>query len=143
MTSVDEASLEAGKGLVGDRYYRETGTFSDKLKGKRDSEITLIESEEVDRFSREQGLTFEPGDFRRNIVTRNVRLQDLIGHRFKIGDVILEGIRLCEPCAHLAKIVTPNVLPGLVHRAGLRACVTSGGAIGPGDSVNLPKLVPS
>ncbi len=52
MTSVDEASLEAGKGLVGDRYYRETGTFSDKLKGKRDSEITLIESEEVDRFSR-------------------------------------------------------------------------------------------
>ena len=82
MTSVDEASLEAGKGLVGDRYYRETGTFSDKLKGKRDSEITLIESEEVDRFSREQGLTFEPGDFRRNIVTRDVRLQDLIGHRF-------------------------------------------------------------
>ena len=135
MTSVDEASLEAGKGLVGDRYYRETGTFSDELKGKRDSEITLIESEEVDRFNREHGLTFEPGDFRRNIVTRDVRLHDLIGHRFKIGDVILEGIRLCEPCAHLAKIVTPNVLPGLVHRAGLRACVISGGAIGLEDRI--------
>ena len=137
MTSVDEASLEAGKGLVGDRYYRETGTFSDKLKGKRDSEITLIESEEVDRFNRGQGLTFEPGDFRRNIVTRNVRLNDLIGHRFKIGDVTLKGIRSCEPCAHLAKIVTPNVLPGLVHRAGLRACVISGGVIGPGDRIGL------
>jgi len=135
MESVREAMLEAGKGLVGDRYYRKTGTFSEKLDGLRDSELTLIESEEIERFNQAHDLTLGSGDFRRNIVTHNVRLNDLVGRRFRVGDVVLEGIRLCEPCAHLSKIVTPEVLPGLVHRAGLRACIVTGGPVKLGDSI--------
>ena len=135
MASVEEVLLEPGKGLVGDRYYRETGTFSDKLKGQRDSEVTLIESEEVERFNQEKGLRLGLGDLRRNLVTRDVRLKDLVGRQFQIGDVVLEGVRLCEPCGHLAKTVTPEVLPGLVHRAGLRAFVVSGGVLRSGDKV--------
>lgn len=137
MQSVDEARLEAGQGLVGDRYERNTGTFSDRLKGKRDSELTLIESEQIERFNREQGLTLGLGALRRNVVTRNVRLNELVGRRFRIGAAVLEGMRLCEPCAHLAALVTPAVLPGLVHRAGLRACVLSSGPIRPGDAVTV------
>jgi MOSC domain-containing protein YiiM len=135
MESVEQAILEAGKGLVGDRYYIATGTFSEKLEGKRDSEITLIESEEIEQFNETQGTALGYGDPRRNIVTRGVRLNDLVGHRFRVGETVLEGIRLCEPCAHLARTVTPEVLPGLVHKAGLRACVVSGGSIEPGDPV--------
>jgi len=134
---VPEASLEAGKGLVGDRYYRDTGTgtFSEKLRGSPDSEITLIEAEEIERFNADFGLTLGLGAPRRNIVTRNIRLNDLVGRRFNVGQVVLEGIRLCEPCAHLAKIVSPEVLPGLVHRAGLRACVVTGGTVRQGDAI--------
>jgi MOSC domain-containing protein YiiM len=135
MAPIDEALLEAGRGLVGDRYYRATGTFSDTLKGQRDSEITLIEAEEVARFNEEQGLELGLGELRRNIVTEGIRLNDLVGCRFRVGEVLLEGIRLCEPCAHLARTVTSRALPGLVHRAGLRACVISGGAVRAGDAV--------
>lgn len=144
MESIEEAMLEAGKGLVGDRYHRKTGTFSDKLDGTRDSEVTLIESEEIERFNQAHDLTLGLGDFRRNIVTRNVRLNPLVGHQFRVGGVVLEGIRLCEPCAHLAKIVTPEVLPGLVHRAGLRACIVKGGLVNlrdrivPSESLEVP-----
>jgi len=137
MESLTEVLLEAGRGLAGDRYCRETGTFSEKLKGTRDSEITLIESEEVERFNREENLTLDLGALRRNIVTRNVRLNDLVGQRFRLGEAVLEGIRLCEPCSHLARTVTPQVLPGLVHRAGLRACILSGGTVKRGDAVAL------
>jgi MOSC domain-containing protein YiiM len=135
MEPVEEATLDPGRGLVGDRYYREAGTFSEKLKGTRDSEITLIESEEIERFNEEQNLALGLGDLRRNIVTRAVRLNDLVGRRFRLGDALLEGLRLCEPCAHLARTVTPQVLPGLVHRAGLRACILSGGTVKRGDAV--------
>jgi MOSC domain-containing protein YiiM len=133
--SVAEATLEAGRGIVGDRYYLGDGTFSAKLAGKPDFEITLIEQEEVDRFNREQGLSLDAGALRRNVVTRDVRLNDLVGIRFHVGKAILEGIRLCEPCAHLAGLADPRVLPALVHRAGLRARIVSGGVVYPGDSI--------
>lgn len=138
MESVKEAVLEAEKGLVGDRYYGKTGTFSDKLDGTRDSEVTLVESEEIERFNQAHDLTLGLGDIRRNIVTRDVRLNDLVGHRFRVGEVVLEGIRLCEPCSHLATIVASEVLPGLVHRAGLRACVVNGGPVKLGDRIVFP-----
>jgi MOSC domain-containing protein YiiM len=136
--SADEATLEAGRGLVGDRYYRSTGTFSAQLAGKPDREVTLIESEEIDRFNRDIGLALGYGDFRRNLVTRGIRLNSLVAHQFEIGECVLEGLRLCEPCAHLAKTVAKQVLPELVHRAGLRARIVRGGKIRRGDSIGEP-----
>jgi MOSC domain-containing protein YiiM len=133
--SAAEASLEAGRGLVGDRYHASAGTFSLKLAGKPDHEVTLIEAEAIDRFNREAGLTLAYGDLRRNLVTRGIRLNDLVGHEFTVGECLLEGLRLCEPCSHLAKTVAKQVLPGLVHQAGLRARIVRGGRIKPGDAV--------
>lgn len=135
LASIDEARLEAGKGLVGDRYYRGAGTFSEKLSGDPKQEITLIEAEEIERFNREHGLTLGYGEIRRNLVTTGVRLNDLVGRRFRVGAAELEGIELCEPCGHLSRTVASEVLPGLVHRAGLRARVVSGAVIRPGDAV--------
>ena len=122
-------------GIVGDRYHAGEGTFSEKLRGKPDFEVTLIEAEEIERFNTLQTLTLPFSALRRNIATRGIRLNDLVGRRFAIGDVVLEGVRLCEPCAYLSKIVTPAVLPGLVHRAGLRACIVSGGEVCEGDAI--------
>lgn len=136
LVAVDEAMLEAGRGLVGDRYYRGSGTFSEKLKGLADSELTLIESEEIDSFNRETGLSLGHGAFRRNLITTGVRLNGLVGRQFRIGESLLEGIRLCEPCAYLAKTVAKQVLPGLVQKAGLRARIVEGGTVRAGDSID-------
>jgi MOSC domain-containing protein YiiM len=137
LTPVDEVVLEAGKGLVGDRYFEGSGTFSDTGQHKRESELTLIEEEEIARFNAQQGLTLGAGELRRNLITRGIRLNELVGKRFRIGPVELEGVRLCEPCAYLAKTVNSAVLPGLVHRAGLRASIVSGGCVKPGDRIAL------
>jgi MOSC domain-containing protein YiiM len=135
MRAIPEATLEAGRGLLGDRYYAGQGTFSERLDGKPDVEITLIAEEEVIRFNQAEGLSVGAGELRRNVVTRGIALNDLVGARFRVGTVVLEGIRLCEPCAHLAKLVSPRVLPSLVHRAGLRARIVSGGVVRPGDPI--------
>ncbi len=136
--AADEATLEAGRGVVGDRYHGNVGTFSVQLAGKPDHEVTLIESEEIDGFNRETGLALAYGAFRRNLVTRGIRLNELVAREFEIGECLLEGLRLCEPCAHLSKTVAKQVLPGLVHRAGLRARILRGGTIRKGDSVGSP-----
>jgi len=133
--SAAEATLEPGRGIVGDRYHASTGTFSVKSSGKSDHEVTLIEAEAIDRFNRETGLALAYGDLRRNLVTRGIRLNELVGHEFSVGDCRLEGLRLCEPCAHLAKTVAKQVLPGLVHQAGLRARIVRGGLVKTGDAV--------
>ena len=136
MKSLSVAELEEGRGITGDRYHAQLGTFSKKDEIRPDQEITLIESEEIDRFSGSTGLTLEYGATRRNVVTRGIRLNDLVGHQFRIGSVLLEGVRLCEPCAHLASLVSEKVLPGLVHRGGLRARIVSAGTIRLSDVVS-------
>lgn len=133
--AADEATLEAGRGIVGDRYHGNSGTFSSNLAGKPDKEVTLIESEEIDRFNREAGLALTYGDLRRNLITRGIRLNELVGQEFEVGGCRLEGVRLCEPCAHLARTVAKEVLPGLVHAAGLRARIVRGGTIRAGDAI--------
>jgi hypothetical protein len=135
LDSVPEAVLEAGGGIVGDRYHRGVGTFSEKLKDKGDWHATLIEFEEVQRFNAAFNTTFGAGSFRRNIVTTGVRLNDLVGRRFCVGRVVLEGIRLCEPCAHLGQLLGPEVVRGMVHKAGLRVRILTGGTIRPGDDI--------
>ena len=137
LLSVPESHLEAGRGLAGDRYYIGAGTFSGKLHGRPDVEITLIELEEIRRFNETQASPSAAGEFRRNIVTSGVRLNDLIGRRFFVGSAELEGIRLCEPCNHLESLTRPGVREALIHRGGLRAQIVDGGTIRVGDAVTV------
>ncbi len=124
-TAVDEVHAVAGKGLEGDRYF-DTGA---------DRQVTLIETEAIEALARDNNLKLDEGDARRNIVTRGVALNHLVGREFKVGEVTLRGVRLCEPCAHLAEMTDQKALSGLVHRGGLRAEILSGGVIRVGDAV--------
>ena len=127
MTSVDQVQAVAGKGLEGDRYF---------ASDKPDSQVTLIESEAIDAMAKESGVQFEYGDARRNIVTQGVPLNHLVGREFQVGAVTLRGLRLNEPCNHLAEMTDRKVLPALVHRGGLKAEILNDGAIRPGDTVS-------
>jgi MOSC domain len=140
LRSVPRAELEAGKGLVGDRYYLGVGTFSKKIMAP-DAEITLVESEEIERFNSNEQAAHSPGEFRRNIVTRGIKLNGLVGKRFLVGAALLEGKRLCEPCAHLAKLVRAPVVEGMVHRAGLRAQILTGATVRVGDEIREEGVV--
>ncbi len=133
--SVEEVRAVPGRGLEGDRYFGGVGTFSAELPGP-DSELTLIELEKVEAFRREYGVEVAPADARRNIVTRGVPLNDLVGQEFRVGEVRIRGLRLAEPCNHLAKLVGERrVLDGLVHKAGIRARILTDGVIHVGDAI--------
>src|SRR2546427_3790531 len=133
MRSVRTVRAVAGKGLEGDRYFRASGTYSDRPGPAR--EITLIESEAVAAMARDNELAISPGDARRNVVTRGVPLNHLVGQEFLVGDVRLRGIRLGEPCSHLGGLTRPGVLAGLIHPGGLRAQILVGGEIRVGDPI--------
>ena len=132
MQSVNEARAIPGRGLEGDRYCVGNGTFS---KAKPDRELTLIEAEAIEALRSEFQVEFDLSASRRNLVTRGVPLNHLVGKEFWIGEVKARGLRLCEPCAHLQRLSHPKVLPGLVHRGGLRAQILSEGTIRVGVSV--------
>jgi len=125
LVAVEEAVALAGRGLEGDRYARGRGTFG----GGRGYQLTLVEAEVLD----EIGLPW--AEARRNVVTRGILLNALVGRRFRVGGAECVGRRLAEPCAHLEKLARPDLLRPLVHRGGLRADILSGGSIRPGDDV--------
>lgn len=127
LTRVDEAEALAGRGLAGDRYAAGRGTFSAPGRGY---ELTLVEAGVLDEIE----LTWE--EARRNIVTRGIFLNGLVGRRFRIGAVECVGRRLAEPCAHLEKLARPGLLRPLVHRGGLRADIVEGGVIRLGDEID-------
>ncbi len=131
--AVAEAHAVPNKGLVGDRYFDDAGTFSNLGRGGRD--VTLIEAEAFEALQREHGVTLDAAASRRNILTRGVPLNELVGREFRIGDVQLRGARLCEPCTHLNGLVGQNVLRGLAHSGGLRADVLTDGTIRVGDTI--------
>ncbi len=131
--SVDEAHAVPGKGLEGDRYFKGVGSFSEK--SGPDREITLIEIEAIEAHERDNKFKLNPGDARRNIVTHGVPLNHLVGLDFNVGQVTLRGIRLNEPCNHLASLTDDKVKEGLVHRGGLRAQILTEGVIRPGDAI--------
>lgn len=134
MTSLAAVRALPGRGLEGDRYLHGTGTFA-KHPQQPDFEVTLIEGEAIASFAEISGLPFTSSLARRNLVTRGVALNDLVGVEFQVGAVRLRGIRLCEPCNYLAKVTWPEVLRGLVHRGGLRAQILSEGVIRVGDAL--------
>jgi MOSC domain-containing protein YiiM len=132
--SLGEIQAIAGKGLEGDRYYLKTGTYS-KTPGTG-REVTLIEIEAIEALRREYGIDFDAAQARRNILTRGVALNHLIDRDFAVGEAVLRGTRLCDPCAHLEKLTVKGVMRGLIHRGGLRADVVRGGIIRVGDTIS-------
>jgi MOSC domain-containing protein YiiM len=134
MRGVAEIRAIAGVGLEGDRYATRTGTFSAKPKPGR--QVTLVEAEAIEALERELGLKLAPGETRRNLVTRGVALNHLVGREFQVGAARLRGHELCEPCGDLARMTgKPQILPGLVHRGGLRAEIIEGDLIRVGDPI--------
>jgi MOSC domain-containing protein YiiM len=120
----------AGQGLRGDRFFagepRESGEARD---------ITLIQAEALEGLLEEHGIELSAAESRRNVLTRGIDLNALVGKRFTVGDVECVGVELCEPCNHLQSLTQPGVLRGLVHRGGLRADIVRGGRIAVGDAV--------
>jgi MOSC domain-containing protein YiiM len=129
---VEAARAVAGRGLEGDRYFETQGTFSDRRAAGRD--LTLIEAEAIEQLA-EAGLPLSPGAARRNVITRGIALNELVGRRFRLGDVECLGQDLCHPCAHLERLTAPGVLKGLAGRGGLRADIVRGGTISLGTPV--------
>ena len=132
MRAVSTAEAVEGRGLMGDRYERGAGTFSNP-RG-RGYDLTLVEAEALEELSA-KGIELAPIEARRNLVVRGIALDELIGRRFRVGEVECFGQRRCEPCSHLERLTRPGVLRGLVHRGGLRADVLTGGGIRTGDRV--------
>lgn len=124
-----KVSVRAGKGIEGDRYFSNSGKNRSNYKGQPDWEITLIEAEVIDAFNQRTGNKFHHSDFRRNLVTRDIRLNDLVGKEFQIGDTRFYGVQLCEPCAKLQKRLGVKIFPDLVNKGGLRAQIRSSGVI--------------
>jgi MOSC domain-containing protein YiiM len=132
MQAIDQVTAIPGVGLEGDRYALKLGTF---YKPQPDFELTLIEAEAIEAVLREYKLAIAAGEARRNVVTRGVPLNHLIGREFTIGPVRIRGLRLCEPCSHLEAITGLPVIKGLRHRGGLRAQILTRGVIHVGDQV--------
>jgi len=133
MQAVEQVQAIPGAGLEGDRYALKQGTF---FKPLPDFELTLIEAEAIDALKRDYATEMAAGDARRNVVTRGVPLNHLVGREFQIGEVKIRGIRLCEPCSHLESITGQPVIKGLRHRGGLRAQILCPGVIHVGDVVS-------
>jgi MOSC domain-containing protein YiiM len=133
MRSVDRVRAIAGVGLEGDRYATRTGHYSPD--SKVDRELTLIAAEELERLADVFGIELAPGESRRNVTTRGIDLNALLGRRFRVGAVECEGTRLCEPCVYLTELLRKPVLEPLVHRAGLRARILTDGDIALEDPV--------
>jgi MOSC domain-containing protein YiiM len=127
MESREEVKAVAGRGLEGDRYFDGTGHWS-KTPGVG-REVTLIEIEAIEALESERNIAITPGATRRNVVTRGVPLNHLVGREFQLGAVRLRGMRLCEPCTYLESLTQQGVLSGLIHRGGLRAEIVTGGTI--------------
>jgi MOSC domain-containing protein YiiM len=133
MVPRDRVLAIAGVGLEGDRYATRAGTWSANLGVDRD--ITLVEAEVIEDLAAIDGIVLAPGQTRRNVTTRGIRLNDLVGRRFRVGDAVCEGTRLCEPCQYLTDLVGEPILRPLAHRAGLRARIVEGGEIAVGAEI--------
>ena len=117
-----EAVEVTAEGVVGDRY-------------AQSRDLTLIEAEALEGLRGDTGIELSAAECRRQVLTRGIRLNDLVGERFTVGGVECVGQELCEPCNHLQGLTYTGVLRGLVHRGGLRADIVSGGRIAVGDEI--------
>jgi MOSC domain-containing protein YiiM len=121
-------------GLEGDRYATGDGKYTRPTDGGERA-VTLIEREAVDAARREYDIELQEHEPRRNIVTEGVALNHLVGRTFRVGDVVLRGFKLAEPCTYMEGLTRSGVRRALVHRAGLRAEILEGGVVHVGDSI--------
>jgi MOSC domain-containing protein YiiM len=134
MSEVGEIELVAGAGIVGDHNF----TARQRYPGQN---LTLIEAEQIEAFNARNGMNLAVTDPRRNIITRGVRINDLVGKTFVIGTATLRGVELCEPCGKLAGYLAgtdlkkKDFIREFAHRCGLRADVVASGTIRVGDQV--------
>jgi MOSC domain-containing protein YiiM len=129
--SLERATLEEGRGIVGDRYWKATGE-AEQQPGRA---LTLIEAEAIEGLREDTGIVIGAQQSGRNVVTRGISLNDLVGKRFRLGDVECEGIEKCDPCRTFERRTEPGVLKGMVNRGGLNADIVSGGEIAVGDEI--------
>ena len=116
------------KGVIGDRHFND---FNDPY-----CQLTLIESENIDYYNSKYGLNFSYLEFRRNIITKGIQLNDLVGKKFLIGKVKVEGIDLCRPCRHLSEILNQdNIIKEFIRRGGLRCQILTSSKIEVGDKI--------
>jgi len=127
---VNSIEVVTNKGVINDRHFKE---FNDPF-----CQVSLIESENIDYYNLKYGLNIEYLDFRRNIVTQGIQLNDLIGKQFLIGDARIEGIDLCRPCRHLSEILNQdNIIKEFLRRGGLRCQILSSSTINIGDKIKI------
>lgn len=134
MRAVPEIEVVMRVGVIGDRHANHTGRWDESNIGE---ELTLVEAESLEMLARDHGIELQPGETRRNVTTRGVALNDLVGQTFRTGDVLMRGVELCEPCQHLTEVVGKPVIKPLTHRAGLRVELLSSGAIRTGDRIDV------
>ena len=127
---VNSIEVLANKGIVGDRHFND---FNDPY-----NQLSLIESENIDEYNIKFGLNIPYINFRRNIITKGIQLNDLIGKKLQIGNVELEGVELCRPCRHLTEMLNQkNILKEFMRKGGLRCKILSSSKISIGDKINL------
>jgi hypothetical protein len=136
MQLLEVAHARAGRGLDGDRYAAGAGTFSPRADRRPGYDLTLMAAEVVDELT-EAGVTVDFAATRRNVLTRGIDVNALVGRSFHIGEVLCEGRRLCEPCVHLDRLSGPGLLRPLIHKGGLRVDVLTDGEIRLGASIRL------
>ncbi len=128
--SVESVVVWTGRGLEGDRNLALADGWA-----PRGTAITLIEAEAIESVIAEHGIDMRNGRSRRQVTTRGIALNDLVGRGFHVGAVRCRGYELCEPCRHLEGMTEPGVIKAFVRRGGLRADVLEGGTIAVGDAV--------
>ncbi len=142
MVALERARVVAGRGLEEDRYFDGRGYYSQvpPLTGRR---LTLIEVESLEAMARETGIALAPNECRRNLVTRGIRLDALIGKRFRVGEIECYGERLCPPCGYIEELTgKPGLNRAMTGRGGIRAEILLDGAIALGDVVDLSSIAP-
>ena len=128
--NVDGIEAIKGKGLLNDRKFKE--------KNQKGCQITLIEIENINYFNNISKIYIPPINFRRNIITKNIRLNELIGKEFLVGKVKLQAHDLCEPCKYLQdKLKQNNFIKEFLHKGGLRCEILTNGKINVGDIIKL------
>ena len=130
ITEIDSVEVIADKGIVGDRHFRE---YNDPY-----TQLSLIESENIDYYNIKYNLNIPYVEFRRNIVTKGIKLNDLIGKRFLVGGAELEGIDLCRPYRHLSELLNQdNIIKEFLRKGGLRCQILSSSRIKVGDEIKV------
>jgi MOSC domain-containing protein YiiM len=135
ITEIETAHLEAGKGIVGDRYHSQAEKRVVEGKSVAKNHISFIDKEQLEGFLSSHNSDLGLGDFRRSVITSGIDLNALVGKQFKVGDSLCFGNELCEPCAYLAATVHRAVLPELIGKGGLRATILTSGSIASGSII--------